>query len=161
MDANRPSLHRLAELLRSSLAQVRVSLLEVDRRLRWQEGTLERSLAGSEAGSEAGGEGLRVKDLLGVLRAAGIEERAFFAALYDLEPKRRAVSEQGEIPYSFGHLADGDAPSFPPMTEILELFRDLTEKGVDGQLSAHPRKAEMAARWVGERDLLDRPVSKD
>ncbi|MEA2694875.1 MAG: hypothetical protein QOJ16_4262, partial [Acidobacteriota bacterium] len=45
MEANPPSLRRLAELLRNSLGQVGVTMLEVERRLGWKDGTLSRALS--------------------------------------------------------------------------------------------------------------------
>lgn len=97
---------RLADALRRRLAHAGMSLGEVDRRLGWAENTLSAALGGVSE--------LRVKELLAVLRAVGIEERSFFAELYDLEPRCRATSGQGEIPYSIGHLSEEDAPAFPP-----------------------------------------------
>jgi transcriptional regulator with XRE-family HTH domain len=150
MQGNQPSLHRLAELLKANLAQVGVTLPEVDRRLGWQDGALSQLLG---AGAE-----LKVRDLLGILRVAGIEERSFFAALYDLEPRCRSMSEQGEIPYSIGHLSEEDVPAFPPLEEVLSSFHELVTNGVrkDGQVPTDPEPS-----FFGEADLLDRSIPED
>jgi hypothetical protein len=146
-----PGLDRLAELLRGSLTQARVTLPEVDQRLGWKDGTLNGLLTGAAE--------LKVKDLLDVLRAAGIEERAFFAALYELEPRCRP--EKGEIPYSAGDPSEEDVPNFPPLEEILSLFRNLVAKGV---LRADPLeglKPDPQARFLGEADLLDGSIPEE
>jgi transcriptional regulator with XRE-family HTH domain len=148
MQGNQPSLHRLAELLKSRLAEVGVSLPEVERRLAWRDGTLSQILGG---GAE-----LKVKDLLEILKAAGIEERSFFAALYDLEPRCRSVSEQGEIPYSIGHLSEEDAPAFPPLREVLSLFNEMVTQGVRRE-----SENRQELRFLDEADLLDPPIPED
>jgi len=149
MEANQPGLRRLAELLKSSLGQVGVTLLEVDARLGWKDGTLSQVLCGASE--------LKVQDLLEILKAARIEERSFFATLYDLEPRCRSVTEQGEIPYSTGHLSDEDAPSFPPFEEVLSLFRDLMENA----LRRENVEGEPEPSFFGEADLLDRSIPED
>jgi transcriptional regulator with XRE-family HTH domain len=150
MQGNQPSLHRLAELLKATLAQVGVTLPEVDRRLGWKDGVLSQILGG--------GMELKVRDLLDVLRVAGIEERTFFAALYDLEPRCRSVAVQGEIPYSIGHLSEEDAPAFPPIQEVLSSFHELVANGVrkDGRDPTDPEPS-----FLGEADLLDRLIPED
>jgi transcriptional regulator with XRE-family HTH domain len=149
MEANPPSLRRLAALLRNNLGQVGITMLEVERRLGWKDGTLSRSLS---SGAE-----LKVGDLLEILKAAGIEERSFFASLYDLEPRCRSVSEQGEIPYSTGHLSEEDALSFPPFEEVLSLFHDLMENALRREnLVEKPEPS-----FFGEADLLDRSIPED
>jgi transcriptional regulator with XRE-family HTH domain len=150
MQGNQPSLHRLAELLKTSLAQVGITLPEVDRRLAWNAGTLSQILC---SGVE-----LKVKDLLDILRVSGIEERSFFASLYDLEPRCRSMSEQGEIPYSIGHLSEEDAPTFPPLEEVLSLFHELVANGVhrEGEV-----RRDSEPSFFGEADLLDRPIPED
>jgi len=150
MQGNQPSLYRLAELLKANLAQVGVTLPEVDRRLAWKDGTLDQILG---SGAE-----LRVRDLLDVLRVSGIEERSFFAALYELEPRCRSVSEQGEIPYSIGHLSEEDAPAFPPLEEVLSSFHELVANGIrkDDQAPTDPEPS-----FLGEADLLDRSIPED
>ena len=153
MQGNQPSLHRLAELLKSSLAQVGVTLPEVDRRLAWKDGTLSQILS---SGAE-----LKVRDLLDILRVAGIEERAFFSALYDLEPRCRSVSEQGEIPYSTGNLSEGDAAGFPPLEEVLSLFHDLVANGVRREGRGGEAKEAPEPSFFGEADLLDRSIPED
>ena len=135
---------RLAEALHRRLAHAGVSLREVDRRLGWAENTLSGLLGGVAE--------LRVKELLAVLRAVGIEERSFFAELYDLEPRCRATSGQGEIPYSIGHLSVEDAPAFPPTEEVLALFRELVGDAVRRR-GETPRT--VAPGPFEENDLLD------
>jgi transcriptional regulator with XRE-family HTH domain len=149
MEANPPSLRRLAELLRNSLGQVGVTMFEVERRMGWKDGTLSRALS---SGVE-----LKVGDLLEVLKAAGIEERSFFASLYDLEPRCRSVSEKGEIPYSTGHLSEEDAPNFPPFEEVLSLFHNLMENALQRENLAE----EPEPSFFGEADLLDRSIPED
>lgn len=150
MQGNQPSLHRLAELLKTHLAQVGVTLPEVDRRLAWKDGTLNQILC---SGVE-----LKVKDLLDILKVSGIEERSFFASLYDLEPRCRSTAEQGEIPYSIGHLSEEDAPAFPPLEEVLSSFHELVANGVrkGGKLPTDPEPS-----FLGEADLLDRSIPED
>jgi transcriptional regulator with XRE-family HTH domain len=138
---------RLAEALRRRLAQTGVSLSQVDRRLEWAEGTLSELLSGNSE--------LRVKELLAVLRTAGIEERVFFAELYDLEPRCRATSGQGEIPYSIGHLSAEDAPAFPPTEEVLALFRELVGDAVRRDLRPGEAARAGAPGSFEETDLLD------
>jgi len=135
---------RLADALRRRLAHAGMSLGEVDRRLGWAENTLSAALGGVSE--------LRVKELLAVLRAVGIEERSFFAELYDLEPRCRATSGQGEIPYSIGHLSEEDAPAFPPTEEILALFRELVGEGV--RRESRPAEALRPAGPFEGTDLL-------
>src|SRR5262249_48221627 len=113
---------RLAETLRRRLAAAGASTRELEERLGWAEGTLTEALSGAVE--------LKVKDLLNLLHAAGIEERSFFGEIYDLEPRSRSTLGQGEIPYSIGHLSDEDAPSYPPAEEVLELFRSLVHDSV-------------------------------
>ena len=151
MEGSQPSLQRLAELLKSSLAEVGVSPLEIERRLAWKDGTLGQILGG---GAE-----LKFKDLLDVLQAAGIEERSFFATFYDLEPRYRSVSEQGEIPYSIGHLSEEDAPAFPPLEEVLSLFSEMVTHGVRREDDF--RKERRESGFLGEADLLDPPIPED
>jgi transcriptional regulator with XRE-family HTH domain len=150
MQGKPPNLHRLADLLKSSLAQVGVTLPEVDRRLGWEEGTLSQILGGRVE--------LKVRDLLDILKVSGIEERTFFATLYDLEPRCRSVAEQGEIPYSIGHLSEEDAPAFPPLEEVLSSFQELVANGVRrvGQAPTDPEPS-----FLGETDLLDRSIPED
>jgi transcriptional regulator with XRE-family HTH domain len=137
---------RLAEALRRRLAHTGVSLCEIDRRLGWEENTLGELLSGAAE--------LRVKELLAVLRAVGIEERSFFAELYDLEPRCRATSGQGEIPYSIGHLSEEDAATFPPTEEILALFRELVGDAVRRDFP--PGETSRAVSGpLKESDLLD------
>ncbi|HEV7515398.1 MAG TPA: hypothetical protein VGR07_03785 [Thermoanaerobaculia bacterium] len=127
-----------------------MTLHEVDRRLAWKDGTLSQILC---RGAE-----LKVRDLLDILRVSGIEERSFFASLYDLEPRCRSMSEQGEIPYSIGHLSEEDAPAFPPIEEVLSLFHELVANGVHrgGEV-----KRDSEPSFFGEADLLDRPIPED
>jgi transcriptional regulator with XRE-family HTH domain len=138
---------RLAEALRRRLARTGLPLGEIDQRMGWAENTLSELLNGTAE--------LRVKELLAVLRAVGIEERSFFAELYDLEPRCRATSGQGEIPYSIGHLSKEDAPAFPATEEILALFRELVGEAVHRDL----RSGEVLRTGVSgpfdETDLLD------
>jgi hypothetical protein len=138
---------RLAEALRRRLAQTGVPLCEIDRRLDWAEGTLGELLSGTAE--------LRVKELLAVLRSVGIEERSFFAELYDLEPRCRATSGQGEIPYSIGKLSEEDAPAFPPTEEILALFRQLVGDAVRRDLRPGEVLRTVAPGPFEEADLLD------
>jgi hypothetical protein len=141
----------LAEALKSSLAQVGISPSEIDRRLAWKDGTLNQILGG---GAE-----LKVKDVLEILKAAGIEERSFFAALYDLEPRCRSVSEQGEIPYSIGHLSEEDAPAFPPLREVLSLFNEMVTNGV--RRESNVRKDRREPTFLDDEDMLDPSIPED
>jgi hypothetical protein len=125
-------------------------MLEIDRRLSWPEGTLQQILGGRAE--------LKVRDLMEILSAAGIEERSFFAALYDLEPRCRSMSEQGEIPYSIGHLSEADVPGFPPLAEVLALFGELAAKGARRETVV---ESEREASFAGETDLLDRSLRED
>jgi hypothetical protein len=150
MPANQPSFHRLAALLKSYLAQVGVTPSEVDRCLAWEDGTLNQRLTIAED--------LRVKDLLEILRIAGIEERSFFASLYDLEPRCRSMSTAGEIPYSIGPLSEEDATAFPPFEEVLSLFQELV---LDGTKTEEDIKRSAEPSFFGEADLLDRSISED
>jgi hypothetical protein len=145
MNHEQEGAHRLSEALRRHLAHTGVSLGEVDRRLGWAENTLSELLSGTAE--------LRVKELLAVLRAVGIEERSFFAELYDLEPRCRATSGQGEIPYSIGQLSVEDAPAFPSTKEILALFRELVGDAVRREL--RPGLRTVAPGPFEETDLLD------
>jgi transcriptional regulator with XRE-family HTH domain len=138
---------RLAEALRRRLAHTGVSPREIDRRLGWAEGTLGELLSGAAE--------LRVKELLAILRSVGIEERSFFAELYDLEPRCRATSGQGEIPYSIGKLSDEDAPAFPPTEEILALFRQLVGDAVRRDLRPGEILRPVAPGPFEETDLRD------
>lgn len=151
MEGSQPSLQRLAELLKSRLAQVGVSPLEIERRLVWKDGTLSQILGGEAE--------LKFKDLLDVLHAAGIEERSFFATFYDLEPRYRSVSEQGEIPYSIGHLSEEDAPAFPPFEEVLSLFNELVTQSVRHEGDLRENRQELSL--LDETDLLDPSVPED
>jgi hypothetical protein len=145
-----PGLDRLAELLRGSLTQARVTLPEVDQRLGWKDGTLNGLLTGAAE--------LKVKDLMDVLRAAGIEERSFFAALYELEPRCRP--EKGEIPYSAGDPSEEDTRDFPAPEEVLSLFRNLVANG--SHREARDRtEPDAGPQFFGETDLLDRSIPED
>jgi hypothetical protein len=111
----------LAEALRRHLARRELTMEDVDRRLAWTEGRLGGLLQ----------EGLRIDQLREVLQAAGIDEQAFFAELYDLSPKPKAGGGAGEeIPYSSGLLSDEDAAEFPAANEVLGLFRMLVQEGL-------------------------------
>jgi transcriptional regulator with XRE-family HTH domain len=138
---------RLAETLRRRLDAAGATPRDLERRLGWVEGTLSEALSGAVE--------LKVKDLLALLQAAGIEERSFFGEVYDLEPRCRATSGQGEIPYSIGHLSDEDATTFPPTEEILALFRSLVHDSVRQDRHQEKTGRPGAPSLFDETDLLD------
>jgi transcriptional regulator with XRE-family HTH domain len=138
---------RLAETLRRRLAATGATPSDLEQRLGWPEGALTEALSGSIE--------LKVKDLLALLQAAGIEERSFFGEVYDMEPRCRATSGQGEIPYSIGHLSDEDAPDFPPTEEILALFRSLVNDSVREDRPKEENGRPGAPSLFDETDLLD------
>ncbi|HZF07538.1 MAG TPA: hypothetical protein VFE33_02000 [Thermoanaerobaculia bacterium] len=129
----------LAETLRRRLIESGRPLRELEQSLGWEEGALTAALSGAVE--------LKVKDLLALLQVAGIEERSFFAELYDLEPRGRATVGQREIPYSIGHLSQEDLPDFPPTEEIFALFRSLVRDSVREEprteKSGHQEKQEI------------------
>lgn len=135
--AGRKARH-VAKALRERLSEAGLSMREVDRRLAWGEDRLARLLRGKN--------GLKVADLLAVLQVAGIEERSFFAELYDLEPRRQARIRD-EVPYSIGTLSEGDDPSFPQAEEVITLVRTLVQDGV--------RRRERSPHQVPEIVPLD------
>jgi hypothetical protein len=114
-------LQNLSEVLGRQLARAGLSVEEVNRRLGWPSDALRLRL-------ETDG-GLRIDQLREVLDAAGLSEKAFFAELYDLEPKRSGKGGE-EIPYSTGSLSDQDTADFPPSGEVLGLFRLLVQEGL-------------------------------
>jgi len=146
MSADREGSHRLAETLRRRLDTAGTSSQELEQRLGWAKGTLDEALSGAVE--------LKVKDLLTLLQAAGIEERSFFGELYDLEPRCRATSGPGEIPYSVGHLSDEDAPDYPPAEEVFALFRSLVHDSVR-QENPKEKRRPRASQLLDETDLLD------
>lgn len=148
MTLEREQPHRLGEALRRSLARAGLSLREVERRLGWQDGTLSEISNGSCE--------LRIKELLAILKVAGVEERAFFAELYELEPRCRTTSIQGEVPYSVGHLSNEDT-SYPPTEEVLALFRSLVHGGAR-QNAPEPERLLSAKDLLGESNLLEDDV---
>jgi transcriptional regulator with XRE-family HTH domain len=137
---------RLAETLHRRLAAAGVSMDELGQRLGWAEGALTEALSGAVE--------LKVKDLLALLQAAGIEERSFFAELYDLEPRYCATSGQGEIPYSIGHLSEEDLADFPPTEEVLALFRSLVHDSVRQESREEESGRPGASSPFDEADLL-------
>jgi len=147
MTSEQQGSRRLAETLHRRLAAAGVSTQELEQRLGWAEGALTEALSGAVE--------LKVKDLLALLEAAGIEERSFFAELYDLEPRGRASSGQGEIPYSIGHLSEEDLPDFPPTEEVLALFRSLVHDSVREELRK-PESGHGAPGLFDETDLGNR-----
>lgn len=127
----------VSKALRKHLSEAGISMREIDRRLAWGEDRLGRLLRGKT--------GLKFDDLLAVLQAAGIEERAFFADLYDLEP-RRPASRRDEVPYSIGPLSTEDDPDFPQAEEVINLVRTLVTDGVRRTRGTHSRSLGNADR---------------